>query len=202
MFKGMFHTHVTFVFIYIIIYVVKVYLLLSNQHEALAKFRAKTKVIGEMIIPVIFLATGVFLALNSGDLGTWFYLKMALLVISIPLGVIAFRKNSKGLALMVLLLFALMMVLTYSRNKMASTNNVTSNSIDGKTLFETNCVKCHGQDGALGKSGSANLQMSKLEDEDIRAVIMNGKNMMPANPGNMNTDQINAVVDYIKTLRK
>ena len=180
-------------------------MLLMDKQEALANFRRKSKVIAEMIIPVIFLGTGIFLTVKSGDLGLWFYIKMALLVISIPLGIVAFKKNSKMLAILTLLLFVAMIFVTYDRHKMETTSSAPaeqSASTDGKTLYEANCSKCHGADGTLGLSGAANLQTSKMADDEIKTTITNGKKMMPPNPGNLTPDQINAVADYVKTLRK
>ena len=206
MYTGMLHTHTTFVFIYILLFIYKVYLLLADKHEALAKFRKKSKVIAEMIVPVIFLGTGIYLAMNSGDLGTWFYIKMGLLVISIPLGIVAFRKNSKMLAILTLLLFVAMIFITYDRNKMgAGASNAPATPttmVDGKALYEANCSKCHGSDGTMGLSGAANLQTSNMADDEIKSTIANGKKMMPPNPGNLTPEQISAVADYVKTLRK
>ena len=206
MYTGMLHTHTTFVFIYILLFAYKVYLLLADKQEALANFRRKSKVIAEMIIPVIFLATGIFLAVKSGDLGLWFYIKMGLLVVSIPLGIVAFKKNSKMLAILTLLLFIAMIVVSYKRHLIgtsATTAPATQSSeMDGKVLYEANCSKCHGADGTLGLSGAANLQTSKMADDEMKTTITNGKKMMPPNPGNLTPDQIGAVADYVKTLRK
>ena len=85
----------------------------------------------------------------------------------------------------------------------ATTTPATASTVtDGKTLYEANCSKCHGADGTLGLSGAANLQTSKMADDEIKTTITNGKKMMPPNPGNLTPDQISAVADYVKTLRK
>ena len=210
----MLHTHMTAVVLYVLIFIIKVYLLLFGKPEALASFRKKTKVIGEMVLPTFFLATGIYLAFNSGSVrgadNMWFIVKMVLLVVSIPLGIIAFKRNSKVLAVFTLLIFVYMFGISETKSIDMKKNGATviapapqGTSVDGKTIFESNCVVCHGADGVLGMSGAANLQTSKLPDEEVLNVITNGKNgTMAAYKDKLSAEQIKAVADYVKTLRK
>ena len=72
----------------------------------------------------------------------------------------------------------------------------------GKVVFESKCAKCHGADGTKGKWGAKNLRVSKLEDSDMRAIITNGKRIMPAWGSRLTDDEMLSVIDYVKTLRK
>ena len=70
-----------------------------------------------------------------------------------------------------------------------------------KAMYVANCVVCHGEDGALALAGAANLQTSKLNDEEVANILRNGKNRMPKFAG-WNDAQMKLMVDYVKSLRK
>jgi mono/diheme cytochrome c family protein len=54
---------------------------------------------------------------------------------------------------------------------------------------------CHGGDGKLGAAGAKNLTVLTSSVEDIKAVIMNGKNSMPA--ADVTPEQAAAIADYV-----
>lgn len=72
----------------------------------------------------------------------------------------------------------------------------------GEAIYLKKCARCHGADGAKGRSGAANLQLSKMEDEMISQIIQNGRKPMPAYKSKLTEDEINDVVAYVKSLRK
>ena len=99
MYTGMMHTHTLVVMLFVILYLIKTSLLMLDKNEMLKKFAAKTKVF-EIIISVLFLATGIYLAINTGNKGSWLWVKIAVVALSIPLAVIGFKKEKKPLALL------------------------------------------------------------------------------------------------------
>jgi|HubBroStandDraft_2_1064218.scaffolds.fasta_scaffold179757_2 cytochrome c6 len=80
----------------------------------------------------------------------------------------------------------------------------------GEALYKGKCAACHGADGkgetAVGKAnnvrdlGSADVQ--KQSDDDIAAIIGNGKGKMPAYGKSLKAEQIKDLVAYIRTLKK
>lgn len=73
----------------------------------------------------------------------------------------------------------------------------------GASLFIVHCAACHGEDGKLGASGAKDLTMSKLSDEEIEKIIVNGKNAMPPMKVLLeNKENINLVIEHVKSLRK
>ncbi len=48
-------------------------------------------------------------------------------------------------------------------------------AIDGKAIYQTNCVACHGVNGDMGVSGAANLAESQLSLEERIHVLENGR---------------------------
>ncbi len=73
--------------------------------------------------------------------------------------------------------------------------------MDGKTLYENNCVRCHGKDGTRGEYGAKNLRLSRKNDEYLFKKISNGGWIMPKWKKTLSKEQIISVMNYIKTLR-
>jgi len=86
---------------------------------------------------------------------------------------------------------------------------------DGKTVFETNCAKCHGPDGKgatkMGmKAGVKDLTDPKIQaeltDAKIAKTIKEGvsegdKTKMKGFP-DLSAEDVTALVTYVKSLRK
>ena len=91
----------------------------------------------------------------------------------------------------------------------------TASASDGKTLFDTNCAKCHGADGKgttkMGiKAGAKDLTDAKLQteltDDKIAATIKDGvkegdKTKMKGFP-DLSADDIKALVTYVRSFKK
>jgi mono/diheme cytochrome c family protein len=81
---------------------------------------------------------------------------------------------------------------------------------DGAALFKAKCATCHGPDGkgqnAMGKKmnlrdlGSAEVQ--KQTDKELHDWTANGKGKMPAYKDKLSADEINALVAFMRTLKK
>jgi mono/diheme cytochrome c family protein len=88
----------------------------------------------------------------------------------------------------------------------------------GQELFETNCVACHGPDGAgglkIGTATSADLRSPHLEtlynnsDDLISRAVLQGKDQqgedldptMPHWQGKLSQQQVSQIISYLKTL--
>jgi cytochrome c6 len=78
---------------------------------------------------------------------------------------------------------------------------------DGKALYESKCAMCHGKDGVAKATakGSANLNDPAWQKANDAAAIVKlsteGKNKMPAYKEKLTAEQIQAIANYIKTLK-
>jgi cytochrome c6 len=79
----------------------------------------------------------------------------------------------------------------------------------GASLFGTNCVVCHGQDGhgsATGKALNApdlhSDAVQKLTNAQITDQINNGKGNMPPFKSTLNAAQVKLLVAYVRTFGK
>ncbi|MFQ5680046.1 MAG: c-type cytochrome [Gemmatimonadota bacterium] len=81
----------------------------------------------------------------------------------------------------------------------------------GENLFKRQCVACHGAKGKGDGPAAAALTprptnltdaklMSKLTDEELAAIISGGKGSMPAFSKLLTSEQLDAVVRYVRSL--
>jgi uncharacterized membrane protein SirB2 len=214
MFSNILLLHKIVVSLYLLFTLIKVGMLLFAKQENTTKFRKKTMFI-EITLSVLFLFSGLYLAFNSGAMreGNWFWGKVILIIAVIPIGIIAFRKFNKALAILALLILiyiygisetkSLTFKNTYNINP-SETNTTTpaAETAYGGQIYQTACVACHGSDGKLGLSGAFDLTKTNLDKDQTVEVITNGRNNMPAFKKVLTPDQVNAVSMYVLTLKK
>jgi len=81
---------------------------------------------------------------------------------------------------------------------------------DGAAIFKPNCAVCHGADGKgktpTGRSlhlkdlGSDEVQ--SMKNEELQKIIEDGKGTMPAFKGKLDQASIDALIAFIRTLKK
>lgn len=192
--------------LFLIHYIVKTVLLVGNKNEKLANYSKKTKV-PEMIISFLFLITGIgMLAMGAGT-NTLFFVKIALVVASIPLAVVGFKKNNKVLAVLsVVFLFGAYGLAEVSKKqksevKVDTSNMAASNLEKGKLIYQSNCTNCHGASGNAMLAGAKDLTVSTLSPDETKDVIKNGRGSMQAYP-TLSDDELSGLVEYIAVLKK
>lgn len=193
---GMLHSHYLFVVLFTLIYMVKTILLLSDRDELLEKFKKKTKVL-EMIVSFGFLATGIFLMTQMPHIPSLMYVKIGLIVLSIPLAVIGYKKKNKVLATLSFFLIVVSFGIAQKVKKEKSGETIIAKL--GKEIYEEKCTLCHGNDGKLALSGAKDLSVTQLDHGGIVTIITEGKNSMAAYKGTLSPEQIEAVASYIET---
>ncbi len=73
----------------------------------------------------------------------------------------------------------------------------------GKTLYDNNCMACHGQDGSLGAGGAFDLRKSGLSKSGISDIIKNGRSgMPPQSHAYRNEEELDSLISYVLTLRE
>lgn len=196
-------THKIVVTLFLLLYFIKTILLFANKKEQLAKV-SKTFRIPEMIVSFLFLGTGVYMLTQLPEINNLMIIKLIAVFASIPVAIIGFKRSNKALAsLSLVLILAAYGIAEVSRKQMTQGENPSvAASNDGKVLYTNYCVKCHGEDGKLGKSDAIDLSLSQLDDAAIIEIITNGKNLMQPFSSQLNPEQIAAVSGYVKELRK
>jgi uncharacterized membrane protein SirB2 len=193
---GMLHTHYLMVVLFTLIYLIKTILLLSDRDELLEKFKKKTKV-AEMVVSFGFLATGIFLMTQLPEINNLLIIKLVLVVLSIPLAVIGFKKKNKVLATLSFFLIVVSFSLAYKAKAAKAGDKIIA--LSGKEIFEQKCSLCHGSEDKLKMSGAKDLSVTQLQHSGIVDIITNGKNTMAAYKETLTSEQIEAVASYIET---
>jgi len=82
----------------------------------------------------------------------------------------------------------------------STTKNETSL---GFNAYTEQCARCHGKNGKLMAAGAKDLTSSTLNEEELLQAIQKGSPQrgMPAYEKVLDTTEIKAVVDYVKTFR-
>ncbi|GHA66720.1 SirB2 family protein [Pontibacter akesuensis] len=98
------HTHVLVVILFLILFTFKTVLLLLNKRELLARARTYTRAL-DTVFGLLILVTGGYLLASYQGIPTWLIIKIVLVLVAIPLGIIGIKRENKLLALASLLLF-------------------------------------------------------------------------------------------------
>lgn len=206
MYTGMLHTHKLAVILFLLFAVIRFVLLITGNKKALNVFIAKLKV-PDMIISTLFLLTGIYLSIYTGNKGMWLYVKMAAIVLTIVLAVIGYKKESKGLVFLSVLCLLYVYGISETKspvfkleNKSDVYANVNAEEL-GKTIYIEQCIACHGSDGKGGISGAKDLSISTLDPTQRLEIVRNGKNSMLPYKKILSEEQIQAVAAYVETLK-
>lgn len=200
---GIRHTHLLSVILFLLIYLIKTVLLLSNKNEGLAKFTKVVKV-PEMIVSTLFLVTGIYLLTQIPEIKSLLIIKIVAVLISIPLAIIGFKKKNKVLAVLSLLLIigAYGMAEMSKKQKSKSMETISGTNLNGQELFNASCISCHGADGKLGLMEASDLSISTMELTAKIEIIKNGKGAMTPFAEILTEEQIKAVAEYSASLKK
>ena len=84
----------------------------------------------------------------------------------------------------------------------------TADDAAGKSIFTSKCAICHGPKGdgnsPIGKTLNVpdfhSAQAQKMTEAEVKAIITNGKNKMPAFKDTLTDAQIDQVIDYVRRL--
>jgi cytochrome c553 len=205
MHTGFLHLHKTAVLLFLVIYLLKLVGLLFGVKSLQDLFARKALRIGEMVISTLFLFTGIYLMVNlpAEQRTTLLWIKVALVLASIPIAVVGFKRQNKMLATLSVLMVVASYGLAEVYKKNPSVGEGLADKTNGAEVYATaNCASCHGADGALGMSGAKNLAVTTLSDAELENVIANGKGAMPVYKGKLKPEQIKALVAHIRTLKK
>ena len=199
MFEAIKLIHKLSVILFLLIYLIKTILLLSNKEELLTKLTKVLKV-PEMIVSALFLLTGIYLITQIPEIKPLLIVKVGLVFLSIPVAIIGFKNKNKILAglsfLMITASYGLAEVAAKNKAKITEQSVMADGKFDGKQIYMDNCALCHGADGKLGMTGAADLSITQLDTTAIKNAILIGKGNMKKVDG-ISDEQAKAVAEYI-----
>jgi len=224
MYTGFKHLHVTVVILFLLLFIYKTILLLTNKNEQLDRFRAKSK-IADMLLGSLMILTGGYLLYAGPGAQPYHYVKIVAAIASIPLGIISFKKRIKPLAIFTVVLFIYLYgvaetkSLTFKKEKITIEAVVDSTTVpstktdilnqnadavlaNGKLLYNAACATCHGTDGKLGLTGASDLTTTTFSHSEKISIITNGKGNMTPFQGQLSEQDIEEVATYVDSMKK
>jgi cbb3-type cytochrome c oxidase subunit III len=120
------------------------------------------------------------------------------------------RSLTVAITIIVLCLISASFSTQYSAGSVMK-QNTPQQDVDAKVLFEKHCDTCHGKDGQAKTfkakfNHARNLTdaewQAQVSDERIFNSITNGKGKMPSWGKKLSEAQINALVAYVRKLKK
>ena len=127
------------------------------------------------------------------------YVKIALVLASIPVAIIGFKKGNKVLAALSLLMITASYGIAEAGKKQREKGEaVVASNVNGKEIYDAKCAMCHGTDGKSKINGAADLSITQADVTTIKDVIMKGKNtMVPIS--DLSVEQAEAVAAYVES---
>lgn len=100
-------------------------------------------------------------------------------------------------------------VLFESNKNVSNETKRTNEIISAADLFQKNCARCHGADGKseteLGKLFDApdltSKSVKKMKRKQVIKIITEGEGGMPAFKKKLNLKEINALANYVRSLK-
>lgn len=99
---------------------------------------------------------------------------------------------------------ALVICLGLGSGTAVSAQTPSNDGLPSNPLFEKNCAKCHGKTADGRHFAGPSLKTEKVagtSNDDLRAIIANGKGRMPKFGDKLTSDEITALVEQIKALK-
>lgn len=198
--------HKISVSLFLLSYIIRLVGMLGNIAAIQNLYAKKSmRMLVDMLISTVFLVTGVYLLLQlpSAMIGKFLIIKIVLVLISIPVAIIGFKKGNKMLAILSVLLLIGAYGLGEMNKKNPPMQDMVVNAAQSDTdLFTAaNCATCHGAGGNQPMAGVKNLTQSQLSSDEVRNMIVKGKNVMPGYGKKLSPAQIDQLVNYVMTLR-
>ena len=102
--------HIVVTTLYLLNYLIKSGLFLLGNRDTFRIYRKRTMWV-EMVFPLV--KVGGF-----GNVGTWFHIKLTLVLLSIPIGIIGMKKEKKPLVILSILILVYVYLIAWTKNPM------------------------------------------------------------------------------------
>lgn len=217
----MLNLHIIIVTLFLLFFLFKTTLLVLGKKALLKKIRVKTKGL-EISLGILIIATGAYLVVVIGSLPTYLLVKIILVIMVIPLGIVGLKQENKFIVVLALLILIYVYALAETNNVMLNVRkhergtivldknlagdilnaNIDASLQQGKVIYKVLCVECHGEDGAKISLNGANLKESQLSQEESVEIITHGKGAMHGYEAELSEQEITLVASFTETLKK
>ena len=192
--------HVIVVTIFLLLYLVKTFLLVANKSKSLSGF-SKVMKFPEMIISTLFLISGVWMiVLMGGILHRMMLFKIVIVLAAIPLAVIGFKKQNKSLAIIAFFFVFMAYGIAEMSKKPKVKPTPEGEVVNAREIYKSNCQSCHGPKGDMGNNGAVDLSLSSIDRTKELQIINDGKAPMIAY-NSLSAPEKDSLISFIEGLR-
>jgi mono/diheme cytochrome c family protein len=95
--------------------------------------------------------------------------------------------------------------LLFSSVALSAQTSASEGTLTANPVYQQNCAKCHGKTAEGRHFGGPSLVSEKTDaasTDDLRNIIANGKHRMPKYAGKLTAEEIETLVQQIKSLNK
>lgn len=85
-------------------------------------------------------------------------------------------------------------------NEITLPDDADAEIILGHETYQARCARCHGPGGAGGLGASLREIETRLDDDEQRDVIINGRNTMPRFGDTLTDEEIDAIIRYSREI--
>ena len=199
---GIKHTHTLIITIFIGYTLYKGYLIITGNIPKLEAIKAKGGKITDMILGILMVATGATLLSQLPEIKAYQWIKFALVIAVIVLGIVGFKRYNKMLVGLCLLLIGYILGISLTKSLTLMPERMDMAVTEGQTIYLQQCSSCHGTDGALMAAGAKDLSISAKSHAEKVDIITHGKGLMNGYSSTLSAAQIEAVADYADKLKK
>ncbi|MBC5992720.1 SirB2 family protein [Pontibacter cellulosilyticus] len=159
------HTHVLVVILFLILFTYKAILLFLNEHKQLNKAKRYTKALDIVFGTLILVTGGYLLYLHQGMPG-WLIIKIVLVLLAIPLGIVGIKRHNKLFTGLSLLLFFYTYGLAETKSlTISSSGSLQNTTTDYNSTPVTDATETAEIDSAT--AGAPEEIVASLEDAQL-----------------------------------
>ena len=229
--------HTLSVILFLILFILKAFLLFTNKTQTLETVKRKTKVL-DMIFGTLILISGGYLLFQENGVATWLLVKVALVLAAIPLAITGLKKLNKPLVALAVIIFVYVYGMAETKSlsmtkdspdrmeavspqetlpdpaEALNTNELPTGEgapaiseemsetalANARQIYNTLCATCHGEDGSKKLNNAPDLSTSMQTMHERKAVILNGRGLMPAYKGQLTEQEAEELAAYTQLL--
>jgi mono/diheme cytochrome c family protein len=135
------HTHVLVIVLFLILFAAKALMLFMNKHKRLDKMKRYTKAL-DIVFGILILVTGGYLVYLYNGIPSWLIIKIVLVLVAIPLGIIGIKRHNKLLTALSLAIFFYVYAIAETKSLRLSTSDPLENTTgDAESTPETDAAE-------------------------------------------------------------
>ncbi|MEJ8801202.1 SirB2 family protein [Pontibacter sp. H249] len=161
------HTHVLVVILFLILFTAKAMMLFLNEHKQLDKAKRYTKAL-DIVFGTLILVSGAYLVYLYQSMPGWLIIKIILVVLAIPLGIVGIKRHNKKLTALSLLIFFYAYAIAETKSLLLRNPDSIENTTTADIATPaTDAAETGSGHVGTAPAGTPEAIVAKLEDDQL-----------------------------------